>query len=490
MKNTIYKLLLTVSSLVLIIGCSNELDTEPITDVEANNQAEGLKSAKEAETALTSVLGVFANEYWQFDHLVINDAGSDGAYAGADQEAFFQIDEYRINSTNYVVARDWGHLQDFVKRCNLIINYVNAVTDPALTQTRKDEMMGQACLVRALTRFYGTQTWGEFPLVDKYVSSINGSNFAELYPSLYPERKSVSAVYDAIIADLQVAIAKCPDASNKYLPNKGGAKALLAKVYATKPSPDWTKVNQYCDEVIAGGYSLLTDYDFLFDSAHEGNAESIWEINGEGPGSLINAWCTNVFRGSDWKKFNTPTHTLNSALDAKRRKSTILMTSTTFSDIYWPSFITFPYPNKMRKTDGTQNFYLLRLADILLLKAEALAHQNDLVGAMAMVNKTRNRVGLANIASATSMDDAINKILQERFVELGLEGHRWFDLKREGKSIEILGKQTYTVYDPVTQTLNFKPLPYIGNLTANDLVWPIPQSVLDNNPNIKQNPGY
>ena len=231
-------------------------------------------------------------------------------------------------------------------------------------------------------------------------------------------------------------------------------------------------------------------FDNLFDNLHEGNAESIWEVDGGGQGSNVNGWCTNVFLGNNWKKFNTPSHTLSLALDAKRRLSTIKKFPTTFADPYWTTYTQFPNPWKMRATDGTQNFYIFRLADIILLKAEALAHSGDLTGAMTLVNQIRTRVLLANVAPATSQDDAINKILKERFLELAFEGHRWFDLKREGKSIEILSQQTYLVYNPTTQTSVLTPMPYINNLGVNDLIWPVPQSTLDNNPNLTQNPGY
>jgi hypothetical protein len=144
----------------------------------------------------------------------------------------------------------------------------------------------------------------------------------------------------------------------------------------------------------------------------------------------------------------------------------------------------------MRATDGNQNFYIFRLADIILLKAEALAHTSDLAGSMSLVNQIRSRVLLPNVAPATSQEDAINKVLKERFVELAFEGQRWFDLKREGKTIEILSQQTHPVYNPTTQTTTEVPMSYIGNLTSDDLLWPIPQAVLDNNPNLTQNPGY
>ncbi len=495
MKNISFfrKMLILFAGIIFFASCEKLLDTEPITDKIVPPQDEQiLKTVEDAEGAMNSIYAIFGNEFWQFDYFYLGDGGSDVAYAGADVPEFFQIDEYRINATNYVIARDWNHFSDFVKRCNLLINYIDAVPD--LPQDKKDEMIGQAALFRALSRFMATQIWGDFPIINSTITSVNSSNFDSLYNDLYPSRKPISEVYDAIIADCETAIAKAPDATSapesKYKPSKSAARALLAKVYATKPNPDWAKVIQNCDEVMSGGFSLLDIYDHLFDNMHEGNAESIWEVNGEGQSTLINSWCTNVFLGTNWKKFNTPSHTLSNALDAKRRAATIKKFPTTFSDPYWTSFTQFPHPWKMRATDGTQNFYIFRLADIILLKAEALARTGDLTGAMALVNQIRSRVSLPDVEPAISEDDAINKILQERFLELAFEGQRWYDLKRTGKSIEILSKQTYSVYDPNTQMFSEIPMPYLGNLTTNDLVWPIPQDVLDNNPNLSQNPGY
>jgi len=482
--------LLFCISLVLLVSCTDVLNTVPITDkvrIAQDNNAQVIQNAADAELAMKSCNAIFASEFWQFDYFFLGDAGADVAYAGADGDEFFQIDEYRVIATNYVIARDWGHLTDDVKRCNLILNYVNEVPD--LSPERKEEMIGEASLYRALTRFMGAQIWGDFPIVNTTITAINNQNFDAIYPSLFPSRKPIDEVYASIIADCEVALAKAPDNSFKFRANKGAAKALLAKVYATKPNPDWTKVNQYCEEIInTGGYSLMTTYDNLFDNKHEGNVESIWEVNGEGAGTNLNAWCTNVFLGNNWKKFNTPSHTLNNAFtanaDTKRKASTIKRLPTTFADPYWTSFLQFPNPWKMRATDGTQNYYIFRLADIILLKAEALAHTGDLVGSMTLVNRIRTRVSLPNVSPAISQDDAINKILNERFLELAFEGQRWYDLKREGKSIEVLTKQTYTKLGLEV------PMPYANNISQNDLIWPIPQSELDNNTNLKQNLGY
>lgn len=477
--------------LLSLQSCNDTLDLEPITEevVPPNNP---LGNAVNAERAMASVNAIFGNEYWQFDYFYLGDAGSDVAYSGGDGDEFFQIDQYRVQATNYVVERDWNHLVNHIRSCNFVISFAESVPD--LSQTRKDEMIGEASLFRALTRFQAVQTWGDYPVVDKIVLEISGNNFAEVEPYLYPSRKPIAEVYTSIIADCEVALAKAPPSTSapesKYRASKGAAHALLAKVYATKPNPDWEKVIEHCNAVINGGYSLLPTFDHLFDGNHEGNAESIWEVNGQGSGSILNMWGPQVFLGNNWKKFNTPSHKLNTALNPVRRASTIKLLPTTFADPYYITFINFPNPWRMRKVDGTQNHYIFRLADIILIKAEALAHTGDLSGAMTLVNQVRSRVSLPNIAPATSEEDAINKILQERFVELAHEGHRWFDLKREGKSIEILSQQTYPKWNPDTESFVTTPLPGTDAISVNDLVWPIPQKVLDNNTNLTQNPGY
>lgn len=83
-----------------------------------------------------------------------------------------------------------------------------------------------------------------------------------------------------------------------------------------------------------------------------------------------------MFLGTDWKKFNAPSHNLVQAFinngDTQRRASTITTDNVGWADNYWSS-TNYPFAYKMRDTNGNQNFYIARLADILLLKAEALA---------------------------------------------------------------------------------------------------------------------
>ncbi|WP_225876827.1 RagB/SusD family nutrient uptake outer membrane protein [Flavobacterium muglaense] len=472
----------TALMVLFFSSCSNYLDTEPITE-EATSLNNGIviQDAAAAESRMNAVYGTFGSGYWQLDYFLIGDGQSDNAYMGADNPAIFQYETYQMLSTNSQMKGDWNDLYNNINTCNIVINYVDQATD--LSTTRKNEMIGEASLIRALNHFQAVQLWGDCPIAKEAIFSISSANFDSAFNELFPARKPIDEVYAQIIADCQVAIEKAPAASNKFKANKMAANALLAKVYATMPNPDWTKVNQYCDVVIGGGYTLLPTFDHLFDSAHEGNAESIWEINGDGWSSPIGAWSTFMFLGTDWKKFNAPSHTLIQSFtsngDTQRLTSTVTRENVGWSDAYWSS-TNYPFAYKMRDTDGKQNYYIARLADILLLKAEALASTGDVAGAMTQVNRVRARVGIAAITVATQ-SDAVNAILQERLMELAFEGDRWFDLKRMGKAIELLSQQ---------KDGNGNVLPFASNINQNRLLWPIPQDKLDANGQLVQNPGY
>ncbi|MCO6176009.1 RagB/SusD family nutrient uptake outer membrane protein [Flavobacterium sp. NRK F10] len=476
---------LKTSVIVMVLflsSCSDYLDTTPITeDTITDTNGIVIVDAADAESRMNAVYGTFASGYWQLDFLLAGDGQSDNAYIGADNPAIFQYETYQMLSTNSQMKGDWNDIYNNINTCNIIINYVDQASD--LTTTRRDEMIGEASLIRALNHFHAVQLWGDCPIATQAVFSVSSENFDEVFDALFPTRKPVAEVYDQIIEDCLIAIDMAPDGSNKFKANKMGAKALLAKVYATMPNPDWIKTIQYCDEVLAGGYILLPTYDHLFDSAHEGNDESIWEVNGEGWGSPIGAWNTFMFLGTDWKKFNAPSHTLVQAFtangDTQRKASTITTANVGWADTYWSS-TNYPFAYKMRDTNGNQNFYLARLADILLLKAEALASLGDVPGAMALVNQVRTRAGISTI-SAVDQSDAVYKILEERLMELAFEGDRWFDLKRMGKAVEILSQQ---------KDGNGVVLPSASNINQNRLLWPIPQDKLDANGLLTQNPGY
>jgi starch-binding outer membrane protein, SusD/RagB family len=488
MKN-IFKILFMAFFAIAVSSCSKFLDLKPVSDgIAVENQSSDsvyYKSANEAEAALAGVYAGFRNEYFELDYFVNGDAQSDDTYAGADNPANFQIDEYTIDATNSNVSRDWAYLYSIIGQANTVINNVNAVTDPDLTAERKNQIISEASFMRAFMYFQLVQLWGDVPLQLTEIKTMSAELLPELYPIMFPARNPMSEVYTQIIKDLEIALPNVPaTAINKNYVTKGAVNALLAKVYATQEPHDWNKVLQYCNDVIAGPYSLLPDYDQLWDNAHENSAESIFEINYEGTSSSGN-WGAGMFMGFDWKKFNIPSNDLVDAFDAEndniRKASSITFLDVTgkWSDQNWPQ-TNYPFINKYRiyTSPSPQNYIFLRLADILLLKAEALNETGDLAGAATLVNQIRSRVSLpvTNSSDQASMRLAIEK---ERRLELAFEGIRWFDLKRTGRAIDVINSVT-----------NFGNMTKTYQLDQNRLLWPIPQAELDKNTKLVQNPGY
>lgn len=126
-----------------------------------------------------------------------------------------------------------------------------------------------------------------------------------------------------------------------------------------------------------------------------------------------------------------------------------------------------------------------RYADVLLLKAEALIMQEtpDLDGAADIIDQIRDRAGLSALSASvrTSRDAMLNALLHERRLELSFEGQRWFDLVRLDKVEEVMN----AVYG---KDSGRRLQVYAFDKTSYRL--PIPQTVIDANEKIKQNPGY
>lgn len=488
MKN-ISVFLLSTGIVLTLASCEKFLELEPQSQgvAVANTSADSIlyKSASEVEAALAGAYSDFKNEYYQLDYFVNGDAQSDDAYAGGDNPANFQIDDYKLDATNTNVSRDWRYLYSTIGKTNAVINNVGKVNDPALTAARKDEIIGEASFIRAFMYFQLVQLWGDVPLQLTEVKSISADNLDEIYPQLFPARALAAEVYRQIILDLETALAKVrTTAPHKGYATKGAVNAMLAKVYATQEPRDWNKVKQYCDAVIAGGYSLLPVYDNLWNNQAENSAEAIFEINYDG-GITDGNWGTKIFRGLDWKKFNLPSNDLEKAFDTEndviRKNASIIYldVSGKWSDEHWPQ-TKYPFINKWRNFNegSNQNYIFIRLADILLLKAEALNELNDPAAAAALVDQIRMRVNLPK-TTATSQADMRLAIEKERRLELAFEGHRWYDLKRNGRAIAVMN----AAVGPNNVNLGY-------TLTPNRLVWPIPQAELDKNLKLTQNPGY
>lgn len=464
--------LIAAGAFVLAVqsGCKKDfLDKKPINQVTAD---QAFTNAEAAEKLIKGAYDGRYNDYNIWDYQINGDVQADNCYAGGDNPANIQIDLFTANATNGNVSRDWSGLYGDVKNANEVLENVPRIEDAALDAGgRRNQILAEASGLRAYAYFNLVRLFGPVPLILKTPASI-----AETQPS----RATVEQVYTQIIADLEFAATNAAaSAAHKGIFTKGVANALLAKVHASKPNPDWTKVSSYADATIAGGYTLFNNYNGLFEEANENNSESIWEMQFDG--SQHSNWMPSLLVGTGWKRFDTPTNDLIQAYDAEndliRKNASVVFKNVStegWSDNYWPK-ANYPFINKFR-SDTRTNIYMIRLADILLLKAEA---QNEIsTGGWSqsklLVDQIRRRVNLPGTPAAdqAAMRLAIEK---ERRLELAFEGHRWFDLVRTNRAIPVMNAQR----DGGGNSLKY-------NIGTSKLTFPVPQAEVDRNPNINK----
>lgn len=447
-------------------------------------------------------------EHWYLDLLLLSESHSDNAYAGAPNAETTPFEVNSIEGSNPNMKRDWnGHMGN-IAEANRLIQGIDELKDPALSDTEAKQIRSEGLIFRALVYFEMVRIWGRVPLITVVGKDITAENIEEVYPAYFPKQSEEIDVYKQIEKDLLEAELYAPDnnRADKTLLTKSVARALLAKVYAEKPIRDYGKVIEYADKVASDGFSLVADFNDLWgvtlenpaappgeknravDAKKRNTAEAILEIHYPvGAGN----WCTWMFgrKLDDWNywfdfaKWITPSRDIvrafEAAGDTERLNESVVWYSCGWSIYYPASKYAFMY-----KTRSAYNSIIkIRYADILLLKAEAMIQTNNLSGAATIINQTRNRAGLSALpASVTGNKDALmNAYLTERRLELAFEGQRWFDLCRLDRVEEVMNAVFAKDEGRPAQRYPYDQYSY---------KLPIHQDIIDQNPNLEQNPGY
>jgi tetratricopeptide (TPR) repeat protein len=476
-----------LAATLLFAACSKTLDKAPISSLTTGNF---WKTATDAEAGLTGAYNSLYQQFYIWDYMTNGDTWADNCYAGGNNPDNFGIDNFALNALNGNVTRDWQGLYDGIATANSVTDNVPAINDPTWTgTTRKAQIIAEAKFLRSLHYFYLVTTYGDVPLV------VTNNNTGS---ALYPARAPAAAVYaqieqDLISADSNLLAAGSGNPNNGRA-TQGAAEGLLAKVYAQQGKYDSSLI--YCNKVLANTYyALVPNYANLFDGNHPNTVESLFEIQHStvanttnyGPELLLPYSLT----GDTWAKFNVATNDLIAAYRAQ--SDTVRLNASIYFGLpedsiaipppYTDHTLPVPYSYKWKQAAGynsPDDEILIRLADIILLKAEALNSTGQTAQAIPLINQIRARVNLpATTASAQS--DVATAILNERRLELALEGWRWTDLLRFGTqyTINLMNSQA----DPSGNPLNY-------NVTQNKLLFPVPQSEMDLDQNLTQNPGY
>jgi len=460
------------------------LDLKPISEV---NSTTFYKTASDLSNALSGAYSALQLNGQYTELFIVAELPSDDTFPSlsgsvTDQDEF---DKFYLRTTNPYLAARWNDGYRGVYRTNAVIDRSRAIE---MNEDLKARYVAEAQFLRALMYFNLVRVFGEVPLVEKEIERAEeGYQYG---------RSPVADVYARIIADLTEAERVLPatyPAAEAGRATGGAAKALLGKVYLT--------LGRHADaagklrEVIEpGGYDLLPSYADVFAPGNKNHRESVFAVQykkgslGEG-NRMPNAFAPEnsgnavIQFGGDGQ--NRPHNDLLAAYepgDPRKDFSTATFYKNAKGDTVRYNFVKKYHDVPAVKYDNDNNFPVIRYADVLLMYAEALngvAYVAD-GEAFTALNRVRQRVELpartaAELGSQAAFRDAV---LQERRVELAFEGHRWFDLVRTGKALEVLQAKATLIG-------------IRGAVTADNLLFPIPQSQIDINPTkMDQNRGY
>jgi hypothetical protein len=470
-------------------GCSDFLDREPISEVVDEFY---WTSQEDAETAISGAYGLLraslANHSAYYAYGDVAGTNIFNAFIYEDPD-WAQMSEFRLD---YAVpasdpARPMKQLRNYqlfyrtINQCNRAIKKIADMDDALFEEGVKERLTGELYFLRGFSYFTMYRIWGEVPVVT--------TSPDDLMNVPYEPRAPLNDVAAVIYGDLEEARQRLPwsydDASDFTIrASKGIVFATLAHVSAW--DKDYAKCVIACDSILNSPLYALEDAATLTDIYDNNSSELIFQLyfnsRAEAPAEssdvtyttvffldiLASPYLTNVFNNKEQanKQLNETLvkNTFSDSLDARL--------STFFGTATGGKLICTKYTD-LQEVGGTQvyitnNYVIFRLADIMLLKAEALTAQGKgSSAAISLLNQIRQRSGLPGFDGSSSLQRAI---LDERFRELFLEGHRFFDLVR---------------YYNITGSSLFQ------NITESDLArgknyWPLDPDLFSGNDAIRQ----
>jgi starch-binding outer membrane protein, SusD/RagB family len=381
-----------------------------------------------------------------------------------------QLDGYAVQSAF------WQPAYFDIYSANAIISGIQAST--GITSSTRNQLIGEAKFIRAFCYFYLTNLFGDIPLV--LTPDFNQTVLLPKAPQ--------AEVYSQIVSDLvdgQELMVSDFSLSNgmPIRANKWAATALLARVY--QYLGQWKSADSAATAVINSGQFSLVPLPLLASNGYPPSDSDVFEANSQeailqlqtvniSPYALQETqnfipYCFQCGPNSYWMTAQL----MGSFEPNDLRRADWVDSSTDGINMYYE-----PYKYKIQFQNSgpaVENYTLLRLAEQYLIKAEAEANLSQSAAAINDVNTIRIRAGLDSLSPSLANSQILDTIQHEYRIEFFAEwGHRWLDLKRWGTAILTLKAISYKA----------------PNINLNQLLYPIPMSEIQTDPNLTQNTGY
>lgn len=412
-----------------------------------------------------------SNRGIQFEYM-LSEMRTDNTRTATIEGTKADFHRYRVNPDNIQSEDMYQSMYEVIFRANNVLNFID-VADAG----NQAKYTAEAKVLRAYAYFKLVRLFGDVPLITTVVTPDQ--------KELVFTRAATTAVYAQIVSDLQEGVANL-DNSHKSRASKAAAQGLLAKVYLTQPSPNYSGAADLCQAIISSGnFALEGEFNDVF--YNELNDEIIFAIQYDSGNSQESQSFSSEFTATIRQGREDGHNIVNENLVADflaiggNRTEASYWNAGRFLEVtkFLPegSDITAVPPTYgPSPRDAGNDAIILRYADVLLMHAEAIlagrAETSDGT-AIDSYNTVRQRAGFDDRPSSLTQV----ALLQERRVELAFENQRFYDLLRFGVADEVL-------------TAHAAEMGY-SSYNARQLLLPIPAREINLSGNIlTQNPGY
>ncbi len=457
------KLFIIILSLITISSCE-VLDVEPSNLILDEDAIVDLKSL---QFAVNGAYNELQSTPFAEDGIIFGDLTADNWIHVGSKKEYAQIDNNQLLATNIYVEGIWNSCYDEINIVNNILAKIETLDN--VSDEDKNYYKGQCLFLRGLSYSVLAKYFGGVPL--KLEPTVNTEQ-----ESLNIARASLSDTYNQILNDLgeaELLLEEYGYNRNPSFADVYAVKALMARVYLylSEFEDHWQDAAEKANEVIQSGNFSLQDsssYGDIFDESSvsdeiifqidfknddDNNAIADW-TNANGSRIEVQAWDSKEKDASIYDVFES----FDYRLDASVIESSGNYYAAKYSDL----------------TEGKDNVILFRLAEMYLIRAEALNEIAYVAGgdAFDMLSAITARAGLGEVSAASYPTSNAFRLAVEkqRRLELVFEGHRFFDLRRTGRINDIF--------------------PSTGNMDDNNWLFPIPQTEIDTNELIEQNGNY